>query len=71
MPFLRMPPQMFDELLKRVGPRCHKMETHYMIPLEPGLKVAITILKYSVNTNLLGTLSAEKLEKLTENSSNK
>jgi len=22
--FLRMPPQMFDELLNRVGPRCHK-----------------------------------------------
>jgi len=26
--FLRMPPQMFDELLNRVGPRCHKMDIH-------------------------------------------
>jgi len=41
--FLRMPSQMFDELLNRVGPRCHKMETHYKKALEPGLKLAITI----------------------------
>jgi len=41
--FLMMPLQMFDELLKRVGPRCHKTDTHYRKALEPGLKLAITI----------------------------
>jgi len=41
--FLRMPPQIFDELLKRVGPGCHKMDTHYRKALEAGLKLAITI----------------------------
>jgi len=41
--FLKMPPHMFDELLKRVGLRCHKMDTHYRKALEPGLKLAITI----------------------------
>ena len=41
--FLKMPPQLFDELLNRVGPRCHKMDTHYRKALEPGLKLAITI----------------------------
>ena len=41
--FLKMPPQLFDKLLNRVGPRCHKMDTHYRKPLEPGLKLAITI----------------------------
>jgi len=38
-----MLPQMFDELLKRIVPRCHKMDTHYRKALEPALKLAITI----------------------------
>ena len=41
--FLKMPPQLFDELLNRVGPGCHKMDTHYRKALEPGLKLVITI----------------------------
>ena len=41
--FLKMPPQLFDELLNTVGPRCHKMHTHYRKALEPSLKLAITI----------------------------
>ena len=41
--FLRMPPEMFDELLNRVGPRIRKMDTHYRKALEPGMKLAITI----------------------------
>ena len=43
--FLKMQPQLFDELLNTVGvgPRCHKMHTHYRKALEPGLKLAITI----------------------------
>ena len=39
--FLRMPPEMFDELLNRVGPRIRKMDTHYRKALEPGMKLAI------------------------------
>jgi len=50
--FLMMPPQMFDELLKRVGPRCHKMDTHYRKALEPGLKLAITILQQHLVTSI-------------------
>ena len=41
--FLRMPPVMFDELLARVGPRLVKQYTFYRHPLDPGLKLALTL----------------------------
>ena len=41
--FLRMPPAMFDELLERVGPRITKQYTFYRDPIEPGLKLALTL----------------------------
>ena len=41
--YLRMDPQMFDELLDRVSPYLTKMETHLRTPLEPGLKLAVTV----------------------------
>ena len=41
--FLRMPPEMFDELLDRVGPRITKKHTHYRQAIEPGMKLAITL----------------------------
>jgi hypothetical protein len=41
--FLRLPPDMFDELLDRVGPRITKMHTRYRAPLEPGLKISLTL----------------------------
>ena len=41
--FMRMPPDMFDEVLERVGPRIAKQRTWYREPLEPGLKLAITL----------------------------
>ncbi len=41
--FLRMDPQMFQELLLRVGPRIEKHQTWFRSPLEPGLKLAITL----------------------------
>ena len=41
--FLRMPPAMFDELLPRVGPRITKQHTFYMDPLEPGMRLALTL----------------------------
>ena len=41
--FLRMPPEMYDELLERVGPRIAKRHTSCRAPLEPGLKLALTL----------------------------
>jgi len=41
--FLRMPPAMFDELLTRVGPRITKQQTFYRDPLEPGMRLALTL----------------------------
>jgi hypothetical protein len=41
--FMRMPPEMFDDLLARVGPRITKQYTWYREPLEPGLKLALTL----------------------------
>ena len=36
--FMRMPPEMFDELLDRVGPRLTKRTTNWRTPMEPGMK---------------------------------
>ena len=41
--FMLMPPEMFDELLDRVGPRITKQQTWLRKPLEPGLKLALTL----------------------------
>ena len=41
--FLRVPPDMFDELLGRLGPRITKQDTWYRKALEPGLKLATTM----------------------------
>ena len=41
--FMRMPPAMFDEILQRLTPRITKMTTNLRDPLEPGLKVALTL----------------------------
>jgi len=41
--FMRMPPEMFDELLTRMGPRISKQNTNYREALEPGLKLAVTL----------------------------
>ncbi len=41
--FMRMSPDMFDELLARVAPRITKQQTWYREPLEPGLKLALTL----------------------------
>ncbi|XP_062584031.1 putative nuclease HARBI1 [Saccostrea cucullata] len=47
--YMRMPPVMFYELLQRITPRIQKSEC-YRRPLEPGLKLAITI-RYIVTGN--------------------
>ena len=41
--FMRMPPVMFDDLLARVGPRITKQYTLYRDPLEPGMRLALTL----------------------------
>jgi len=41
--FLRMTPQMYDEILARVGPRLEKQRTRCREPIEPGLKLALTL----------------------------
>ena len=41
--FVRVEPQMFDELLRRVGARIVKKDTKLRRALSPGLKLAITI----------------------------
>ena len=41
--FLRMPPDMFDELLSRVGPRITKMHIRHRESLEPGMKLDLTL----------------------------
>ena len=41
--FMRMPPEMFDEILERVRGRLTKQHTFYSEPLEPGLKQAVTL----------------------------
>ena len=41
--FLRLPPAMFDEVLARVAPRITKKYTSFREPLEPGMKLALTL----------------------------
>ncbi len=41
--FLRMDPEMFDEMLARLTPRLTKQLTWMRKPLDPGLKLAITL----------------------------
>ena len=40
---MRMPPEMFDEVLERIRHRITKQFTFYRDPLEPGLKLAIAL----------------------------
>ncbi|XP_014671660.1 PREDICTED: putative nuclease HARBI1 [Priapulus caudatus] len=41
--FLRIPPDMFDELLTRLNPRITKQDTNYRKAIDPGLKLAATL----------------------------
>ena len=47
--FIRMPPEMFDELLNRVGPRIQLQDTNFRRALEPGLKLAVTLRHLSIS----------------------
>ena len=41
--FQRVPPELFNELLDRVGHRFQRRDTNYRKALEPGLRLAITL----------------------------
>ena len=41
--FIRVPPELFMDIVHRVGPRIRKSHTNFRPPLEPGLKIAITL----------------------------
>ena len=50
MNFMRMPTEMFDEILDRVGPRIAKQHTFWRAPLDPGMKLAITLRRLASGT---------------------
>lgn len=54
--FMRMEPQMFDELVARLSPRISRQDTNWRKALEPGLKVAIA-LRYLASGDRYSTLS--------------
>jgi len=41
--FMRMPPAMYDEIVERLTPLLLKQTTNWRAPLDPGLKVALTL----------------------------
>ena len=54
--FMRMEPQMFDELVDRLSPRTTLQDTNWRKALEPGLNVAVT-LRYLVSGDRYPSLS--------------
>ena len=57
MNFMRMPTEMCDEILDRVGPRIAKQHTFWRAPLDPGMKLAITLRRLASGTKWLGLLA--------------
>ena len=53
--FLRMSPELFNELVERVGPLITKKDTFYRKALDPGLKIACT-LRYMATGNEYSSL---------------
>ena len=53
--FIRVSPELFMELVHRVGPRITKKSTNWRPALEPGLKIAVT-LRYLATGNTYKTL---------------
>ena len=48
--FMQMPPEMFDELLSRMGPRITKHSANYLETLDPGLKRALILRHLATGT---------------------
>ena len=55
--YMRMEPRMFHELLLRLTPRLTKQDTNYRRALEPGLKLAITLIRYMATGDTYHSLS--------------
>ena len=53
--FIRVSPELFMELVHRVGPRIAKKNTNWRPALEPGLKIAVT-LRYLATGNTYKSL---------------
>ena len=49
--FLRMKPDIFDELLERINPAINKQFTRCRAPLEPGLKLVVTMRHLAVESS--------------------
>ena len=62
--FMRMEPQMFDELVDRLSPRITLQDTNWRKALEPGLKVAVT-LRYLASGDRYPSLSYIQLQSFT------
>ncbi len=49
--FMRVDPDMFREILERIGDRIRKQDTWFRKALEPGLKLAITLRHLATGDN--------------------
>ncbi|XP_052218151.1 uncharacterized protein LOC127835753 [Dreissena polymorpha] len=51
--FIRLNPDVFDEILERVAPVIQKQQTNYRHPLSAGLKLAITLRHLATGDNFM------------------